>query len=120
MSLMRIELNDIRFFCFHGIYEEEKKLGNTFIVQLHVDFTPTTSVIEKLSGTVDYVRLYEVVKKRMAIPTPLLETIIGELATQILSEFELVQEVFVKITKEHMPIKGIEGNMSVSVVQKRG
>ena len=56
----------------------------------------------------------------MSIPTPLLETIISELAVQILSEFEMVQEVFVKITKEHMPIKGIEGNMSVSILQKRG
>ena len=120
MSLMRIELNDIRFFCFHGIYETEKKLGNTFIVQLHVDFTPTKPVIKSLSNTVDYVSLYELIKKRMSIPTPLLETIISELAVQILSEFEMVQEVFVKITKEHMPIKGIEGNMSVSILQKRG
>lgn len=119
MEVMRINLNAIQFLCFHGIYEEEKILGNTFIVDLYVDFIPSKKVITSLTQTVDYVHIYEMLEKRMSIATPLLETVIGEIAEQILEEFTLVTEVFVKITKQKMPIKGIQGNMSVSILKKR-
>ncbi len=116
---MRISLNEVHFFGFHGMYAEEKKIGNTFVVDLYVDFVPAKDIIKSIGDTIDYVTLFEIVKARMAVPTPLLETIVTELADQIITDFKMVTHVFVKITKQKVAIKTLEGNMSVSVLKSR-
>ena len=116
---MRISLNEVHFFGFHGMYAEEKKIGNTFVVDLYVDFVPAKEIVKSISDTIDYVTLFEIVKARMAVPTPLLETIVTELADQIITDFKMVTHVFVKITKQKVAIKTLEGNMSVSVLKSR-
>ncbi len=116
---MRISLNEVHFFGFHGMYAEEKILGNTFIVDLYVDFIPAKEIVKSINDTIDYVTLFELVKARMALPTPLLETIVTELADQIITDFKMVTQVFVKITKQKVAIKTLEGNMSVSVLKSR-
>ena len=116
---MRISLNDVHFFGYHGIYEEEKILGNTFIVNLHVDFIPAKNSVTNITETIDYVTLFELVKARMAKPTPLLETIVTELAETILKDFTLVHTVFVKITKSQVAINSLEGNMSVAITRTK-
>jgi dihydroneopterin aldolase len=118
-TTMRISLNDVHFFGYHGMYEEEKILGNTFIVNLYVDVLPAQVVIKSISETIDYVTLFELVKLRMAKPTPLLETIVSELAETILQNYITVSEVFIKITKLQVAIKSLEGNMSVAITSKR-
>ena len=118
-NFMRISLNDVHFFGHHGIYEEEKILGNTFIVNLYVDFIPAENIIKNISETIDYVTLFELVKARMAIPTPLLETIVTELAETILKDFTLVHTVFVKITKSQVAIHALQGNMSVAITRTK-
>ena len=116
---MRISLNQVSFLGYHGMYAEEKKIGNNFIVDLYVDFIPSQNSIIHLEETIDYVTLFDMVQKRMSIPTPLIETIVGDVADQILQQFPTVHEVYVKITKEKMPIKNFEGNISVSLTKKR-
>ena len=118
-NFMRISLNDVHFFGHHGIYEEEKILGNTFIVNLYVDLIPAENIIKNISETIDYVTLFELVKARMAKPTPLLETIVTELAETILKDFTLVHTVFVKITKSQVAINSLEGNMSVAITRTK-
>ena len=63
---MRISLNQVSFLGYHGMYAEEKKIGNNFIVDLYVDFTPAQNSITHLEDTVDYVTVFELVQKRMA------------------------------------------------------
>ena len=118
-NFMRISLNDVHFFGHHGIYEEEKILGNTFIVNLYVDFIPAENIIKNISETIDYVTLFELVKARMAKPTPLLETIVTELAETILKDFTIVHTVFVKITKSQVAINTLQGNMSVAITRTK-
>ncbi len=118
--LMRISLDKLVFFGYHGLYAEEKKLGNTYIVDITIDFIPKQSVINHLDQTIDYVQVYALVKKWMEIPTPLLETLVGNMAEDILSEQPLAEKVMVKITKGHLPISQFEGTSSVSIEKSRG
>ena len=118
-SSMTIQLNDVKFHGFHGLYAAEKKLGNTFIVNLSIQFTPPKNGIASIDQTIDYVTLFELVKERMSIPTPLLETIVGDIAKLILEKFYLVEVVSIQITKSQMHISNLEGNMSVSHTQTR-
>ena len=116
---MRISLNKLLFVGYHGLYPEEKKLGNNYSVEIDIDFTPKQGVIDQLDQTIDYVHVYAIVKKWMEIPTPLLETLVGKIADDILSSQPLANRVFVKITKLHLPISSFEGNVSVKIEKSR-
>ena len=116
---MRISLNKLLFVGYHGLYPEEKKLGNNYSVEIDIDFMPKQGVIDQLDQTIDYVNVYAIVKKWMEIPTPLLETLVGKIADDILSSQTLANKVFVKITKLHLPISSFEGNVSVKIEKSR-
>ena len=116
---MRISLNKLLFVGYHGLYPEEKKLGNNYSVEIDIDFTPKQGVIDQLDQTIDYVHVYAIVKKWMEIPTPLLETLVGKIADDILSSQTLANKVFVKITKLHLPISSFEGHVSVKIEKSR-
>jgi dihydroneopterin aldolase len=116
---MRISFNKLLFVGYHGLYPEEKKLGNNYSVEIDIDFTPKQGVIDQLDQTIDYVHVYAIVKKWMEIPTPLLETLVGKIADDILSSQALANKVFVKITKLHLPISSFEGNVSVKIEKSR-
>lgn len=116
---MRISLNKLLFVGYHGLYPEEKKLGNNYSVEIDIDFTPKQGIIDQLDQTIDYVHVYAIVKKWMEIPTPLLETLVGKIADDIFSSQTLANKVFVKITKLHLPIPSFEGNVSVKIEKSR-
>lgn len=116
---MHIYLNDVVFLGYHGLYAEEKKLGNTYIVNVQIDFTPTTHMVDQLDQTIDYVQVYALVKKWMDIPTSLLETLVCKIADDILLSHPIADKVFVKITKVHMPIPQFDGNVSVALEKSR-
>ena len=116
---IRISLNKLLFVGYHGLYPEEKKLGNNYAVEVDIDFNPKQAIIDQLDQTIDYVHVYGIVKKWMEIPTPLLETLVGKIADDILSSQILANKVFVKITKLHLPISSFEGNVSVKIEKSR-
>ena len=116
---MRISLNKLLFVGYHGLYPEEKKLGNNYSVEIDIDFNPKQAIIDQLDQTIDYVLVYAIVKKWMEIPTPLLETLVGKIADDILLSQALANKVIVKITKLHLPISSFEGNVSVKIEKSR-
>ena len=116
---MRIYLNEVVFLGYHGLYAEEKKLGNTYKVDVQIDYTPKTNLVDQLDQTIDYVQVYALVKKRMDIPTALLETLVGNIADDILLAHPIATKVFIKITKVHMPIPKFDGKVSVSLEKSR-
>jgi dihydroneopterin aldolase len=117
--MLSIHLHNLRFFAHHGIYEEEKILGNEFELNITVKHSPQRLPVKHLEDTVDYIAVYELVKKRMAIPTPLLETLATEIAQQILLQFVLAEEVFLSIRKLHPPVSQLQGSVGVSFEIKR-
>jgi dihydroneopterin aldolase len=118
-NIMTIHLNDVQFYGYHGLYEEEKKLGNTFIVNLSIDFIPGVNKISFIQETIDYVQVYDLLKERMAIPTPLLETIVEDIASRILIEFPIAHKVTIQITKTQVFINSLNGNMAVTLSKTR-
>ncbi len=117
--MLSIHLHQLTIFAHHGIYEEEKVLGNEFELNLTIQYHPAKTPVKHLKETIDYVSVYELVKKRMAIPTALLETVITEIARQILDEFSLAETVSISIRKKYPPISRIDGSVGVSFVMNR-
>ena len=116
---MHIYLNDLIFNGFHGVYSAEKKIGNTFKVDLRIQLTPTTKTIDQLDQTIDYVQVYALIQKIMAVPTPLLETIVTNIADQILAAHPMAESVYVKITKQQLSVPYFEGTTAVDIERTR-
>ena len=116
---MRICLSQLEFQGFHGLYEAEKKVGNQFTVDLWIDFTPTVEFLNHIDQTIDYVKVYDLVKSIMKNPTPLLETLVGTIADGILLQHPIADKVYVSITKQKLPIAGFVGETSVSIEKQR-
>ncbi len=116
---MHIYLNDLIFNGFHGVYPAEKKIGNTFKLDLRIQLTPTTKTIDQLEQTIDYVQVYALIQKIMAVPTPLLETIVTNIADQILAAHPMAESVYVKITKQQLSVPYFQGTTAVDIERTR-
>ncbi|MFP5041679.1 dihydroneopterin aldolase [Parasediminibacterium sp. JCM 36343] len=116
--MLSIHLNNLTFFAYHGLYEEEKVLGNIFIVNATVSYHPSHQILD-ITDTIDYVSIYELIKQRMEMATPLLETVVMEMAQAILKNFPLAEEVSIELTKQKPPIPNFEGSVGVSFKLKR-
>ena len=116
---MHIYLNDLIFNGFHGVYPAEKKIGNTFKVDLRIQLTPTTKTIDQLEQTIDYVQVYALIQKIMAVTTPLLETIVTNIADQILAAHPMAESVYVKITKQQLSVPYFQGTTAVDIERTR-
>ena len=117
--MLKIELSNLQFHGFHGVYEEENKAGGDYEVELTVYLEPRKIPDRHLDETIDYTRLYQVVKQHMEQPTPLLETLTTEIAQEILSTYQKAEEVCVKIKKLNPPIPFFNGHVSAEYSLKR-
>jgi dihydroneopterin aldolase len=111
--MITVALNNLQFFAFHGILEEEKKIGNDYLVNVSLDFHENADLINHINDTINYEYIYQLIRKRMSVPTPLLETIAMESGNQIHDEFPDLKSIFISIKKMHPPIEGIQGSAEV-------
>ena len=81
---MIIELEDIHFYAYHGVYENERRDGNDFLVTVRLDIPETKAVeTDQLTDTVSYQDVYALVANEMAIPSQLLEHVAGRIRSSL-------------------------------------
>jgi dihydroneopterin aldolase len=111
--MIKVSLENVKIFAYHGIYEEEQIIGGIFEVSLDVSFVESEELI-KLEETINYVTLYQIIKKRMEHITPLLETLCLEILEQIKHQFPQITESVIKICKTAPPVENFIGRLCVS------
>jgi dihydroneopterin aldolase len=116
--MITINLKQLRFFAHHGLYEEERKVSNEFIVDLEVSLESTSDVITKMTETINYIKLYELVKKHMLQTTDLLETLATAITEDIHLSYAQVKKISISITKKYPPVINFSGNVAVSYVKE--
>ena len=112
--MLTIHLKDLAFHSFHGVYEEEKILGNHYLVNLHVHYMAQAEIVTDLEQTVNYEKLFQLVYTRMKMASPLLETISMELCHSVMEQFQQVESVFVSVEKTNPPIPSMQGSVVVA------
>ena len=111
-GVITVKLKKLRFYGFHGLYLEEKKIGAEFDISLEVSFSPPGKVTS-LDETIDYAKLYHLVKDEMQKPRELLETLAMEITTLIHLSFAQVKKIDIAIAKLHVPVSGFSGEAVV-------
>ncbi len=104
----QISLEGMEFFAYHGYYDEEQKIGNKYAIDLNIE-TDLSSAAEsdKLSDTVNYEHLYQLVLEVMQKKHRLLEHVAHDVIEQIKTTYPNVKTVTVGVSKYNPPIGGI-------------
>jgi dihydroneopterin aldolase len=97
---MTIELKGLVVFGHHGYLEEERRLGQRFLVDLWVDVRGEATDTDRIEDTVDYRHLATLVRGVFAGPERLLlEGLAGAIADGILERFPAVRRAKVRVRK---------------------
>src|ERR1035437_1914803 len=107
--MITVHLHNLQFNSFHGIHEEEKILGNEYIIDASVEFHEELGVVTSIHDTINYVYIYNIIRERMNVPTPLLETVVMEIGNEIHNEFPQIRSINISLKKMFPPIEGIRG-----------
>ena len=116
----KIILKNVRCYSFHGCLKEEGLIGSEYLVSLKVTTSLKKSArSDRLSETVDYVLLNQIIKHEMAKPSKLLETVANRINKSVFKKDLRITKSIVTITKVCPPINGDVEGVSVKLKQKK-
>lgn len=115
----RIELTGLECFGYHGVFEEEKKTGQPFIVDVTC-WLDTAGIEDDLSRTVNYAELADVAADIVEGPSrDLIETVAEEVAETAMQRFEILHAIEVTIHKPKAPIPRTFADVAVVTRRSR-
>lgn len=115
-----ITLTGVRAFGRHGVFEEERREGQEFVVDVTLYVrTAKAAASDDLADTVNYGAVAErIVELVGGEPLNLIEGVAARIADDLLGH-ELVQMVAVTIHKPHAPITVPFADVSVTIRRSR-
>ena len=101
-------LRDVRLYAFHGVLQQERRVGGWFVVSLRVHYNNIVRACETdcVDDTLNYAVLLDIVRREMQQPSSLLEHVAGRMAQRVFDRFPDVDAVDVTVTKENPPMGG--------------
>lgn len=116
----KIYLNDIRFYAYHGVMEQERQVGGEYLVSLAIETDLSEAVhTDDLADTVNYAALYALIEREMSVPSKLLEHVAGRIGQRSLEEFDKIATLTVRVTKQNPPIGADCKGASVEIKMTR-
>ncbi|MEB3103286.1 dihydroneopterin aldolase [Ferviditalea candida] len=117
----KITLQGMRFFGYHGVFPEENKLGQRFVVDLTLFADlKRAGVNDALADTVNYAEILETTRKVVEEESfQLIEAVAERIASLLLDTYTKINEITVKVTKPHPPVDAHFDGVSVEINRKR-
>ena len=110
----------MRFYAYHGVMEQEKRVGGEYSVSLTADVDLTEAVrTDDVADTVNYAELYALVEREMAVPSRLLEHVAGRIGQCAMEEFPSITTLTVRVTKLNPPMGADCKGAGVELIIKR-
>jgi len=108
MNSTKLRLNNMVFYGYHGVYDEERKLGQQIAVDVElVSDLAEAGLQDDLSLTVNYAEVYGVVKEIMETEQFTLIEGIGLAIFNQLAERYTLKSLTVRVRKPHPPLGGL-------------
>jgi len=112
----KVSLEGIEFHAYHGAYPEESILGNRFTLDLELETDFRDAMIrDNLKATVDYGKLYQLIKARMDVRVKLLEHLGHVIITDILEAYPQATRITLTLKKHHPALGGLVKYSAVTV-----
>jgi len=120
MALIIIE--GMEFHAKHGCFEEEQSIGTIFLVDVRLKYdTSKAEKTDEINDTIDYQKIYEIIKKEMDVTSKLLEHLSRRIIDKITESFPTLEMVRVKVSKQNPSLgKGTKvGSVSAVINRQR-
>lgn len=112
----KVSLEGIEFHAYHGAYPEESVLGNRFTLDLELETDFRDAMVrDELKSTVDYGKLYQLIKARMDVRVKLLEHLGHVIITDILEVYPQASRITLTLKKHHPALGGLVKFSAVTV-----
>ena len=114
----KIYIRDLEFIGYHGVFEEEKKLGQKFYLSLELS-TDLREANDDITKTTHYGEVAETVKKIFFQKKyDLIETLAEDIAREVLLSFPLIKKVKLEIKKPWAPVGLPLKDVAVEITRK--
>ncbi|XP_074379010.1 dihydroneopterin aldolase 2-like [Apium graveolens] len=117
----KLVLRGLKFHGYHGVKEEEKKLGQKFVIDIDawMDLRPA-GTSDCLSDTISYTDIYRIAKEvAEGTPQNLLETVAQLIASATLTKHPRISAVRVQVQKPHVSVPGHIDFLGVEITRYR-
>ena len=107
----------MKFYAYHGVLEQERRVGNTFVVDLTLT-APLEKAVQsdQLEDTINYAEVYELTKREMNIPSQLLEHVAGRICRALRHHFPQIEQIEIRVSKLNPPFGGDVHSASVLLI----
>lgn len=113
----RIIIKDLEFIGYHGVFEEEKKLGQKFLISLELYTDLRAAGIEDdIEKTTHYGYVSKTVEEIFfSKKYDLIESLAEDIARRLLLDYKYIQKVKLEIKKPWAPVGLILNNVSIVI-----
>ncbi len=116
MNMGQIRIEQMEFYSFHGCFEEERIVGNRFIVDLTLETNMERACqTDRIQDALNYQIAYDLVKQEMKTNSYLLEHIACRILDVLFEKFPELEKASVKVSKMNPPMGGKIGAVSVEI-----
>lgn len=111
-----ISIEGMEFYAYHGCFAEEQLIGTWFVVDLFME-TDTTEAerTDQLDKTVNYLEVYQLVKKEMETNSKLLEHVGRRILNAVKNNYPQITDATVKVRKMNPPLGGKMDFVSLTI-----
>jgi|SRR5699024_10094981 len=117
----KIKLKNMRFYGYHGLFAEEKKLGQIFIVNatLYTSLRQA-GLSDQMEDSVHYGEAFDIVREVVeGEPKHLIEAVGEEVAQSLLQAFSSIVACRIEIEKPSPPIEGHYDGVAIEIFRER-
>ncbi|MDO4164135.1 MAG: dihydroneopterin aldolase [Bacteroides sp.] len=116
-----IFIDDVRFYAYHGVGQQETLVGNEFTISLRMQVNITQAAeTDDVKDTVSYAEVYASVKDEMDVPSRLLEHVAGRIVKRLFSDFPTIESIELKLAKRNPPMGADVRAAGVEICCQRG
>jgi dihydroneopterin aldolase len=115
-----IFLKNLRFHAYHGVMEQERVVGNDYVVNVRME-VPVDEALksDRVEDTVSYAEVFEIVRREMAVPSQLIEHVAGRMAHALEEAFPQTESVTITIIKVNPPMGADSDGAGVELTFKK-
>ncbi|MCI4667598.1 MAG: dihydroneopterin aldolase [Bacteroidia bacterium] len=97
-SLIAVE--GIQVHAYHGVYQNERKEGNLYIVDVYMETNmERAAASDQLEDTLDYFQVYNRVLEIMSEPVHLLEHLTKKIGINLMESFQSLESIRLRVSK---------------------
>ncbi len=114
---MQVRLEEMILYGYHGLYEEEKKNGNDFLLNVVMEVEAKENM--SLDDSVDYVKVKEDIVDEFDKAEELMENLAHRIAHKIMRSYSTILELELEVKKLNPPMDVQLKSSAVKICLKR-